>query len=152
MASSYSSSRRTGLTHAQPGLPRSSLVRSCSPESRSLRRRWRSRGSTEALCSAIVAQLAVALLGERDARLEHHCQRAQLALSGRTRSAARLRVAVPGAREAREAGATAVAMRSEHRADAALAVDVRTDDDPVRLHALKHRLSRDQREAVDGDA
>ena len=56
---------------------------------------------------------------DRDAGLQHRRERAQLALGGPARRVAGAGVAVPGAGEAREAGAPAVAVRREHRADAA---------------------------------
>jgi hypothetical protein len=40
----------------------------------------------------------------------------------------------------------------QHRADAAVTVRVRADDDPVRLDALEHRHARGKGHAVDGDA
>ena len=53
-------------------------------------------------------------------------------VGGGSRAPRRARVAVPGPREAGEARAAAVAVRGEHRADAALAVRVGADDDPAR--------------------
>jgi hypothetical protein len=59
------------------------------------------------------------------------------------------REAVPRAGEREEARAAAVAVRREHRADAAGAVGVGADDDRVAADALEHRPPRVLGEAVD---
>ena len=80
-----------------------------------------------------------------EARLEHRPQRVELAPGGPSGARRRLRVAVPGAREADEAGAAAVAVRGEHRADAARAVGIGADDDVVSLEPLEHGAARGAR-------
>ena len=93
-------------------------------------------------------------LGEvvgREARLEQGAERAQLA-AGRQAGALGVRVAVPGAREAGEAGAPAVSVRGEHRADAAVAIHIGADDDRVGVDALQHRLLGPGRQRLDGEA
>ena len=90
----------------QPARSRSSPRRLVSPVGRRSRRRCVRSASTSgrpmrARCSAAaVAQLA-GLVGVDQRRLEHRLQRAQLAL-GRGARPARVRVAVPGAGEARQ--------------------------------------------------
>ena len=64
-----------------------------------------------------------------------------------------LGVAVPGAREAGEVGAAAVAVGGEHRADAAVAVRVGADDDAA-VRRIPSSIARRvvERQAVDGEA
>jgi hypothetical protein len=93
-------------------------------------------------------QLAALLALGEDRRLQVCLEHPQLAHS-RAPGAAGTGEAVPRTGERDEAGATAVAVRGEHRADAALAVGVRADDDVVRADALQHRLARAERQTVD---
>jgi hypothetical protein len=91
-----------------------------------------------------------ALLGHQ-ARLELAGEDPQLARSGRARLLG-AGEGVPGAGEGDEARAATVAVRREHRADAALAVAVGADDDLVAADALEHRHPRALRQAVDREA
>ena len=76
------------------------------------------------------------------ARLQVRDQHAKLAPARAARTAPGTGEAVPGVREREEIGAPAAAVRREHRADAAFAVDVRADDDRLPLRdARQHRFA-----------
>src|SRR5207302_9319624 len=84
-----------------------------------------------------------------DAPLELGGEDPHLALAGAARATAGAGVSVPSPREAEEIGAAALAMRGEHRADAALAVGVGADDDVVGAHAIEHRDAGRDGQAID---
>src|ERR1700691_1882791 len=86
----------------------------------------------------------------QQARLQVRDEHPELARTRAPRTATGAGEAIPGAREGQEVGAPAAAVRGEHRADAAFAVDIRADDDwlPV-AYAVEHRLARTHRQAVD---
>ena len=91
---------------------------------------------------------AVGISPSSEARLERDAESADLASSGEA-GALGAGVAVPRPREAGEAGAAAIAVRGEHRADAArLAVHIGADDDRIRVDATKHRLTGHAAEAA----
>ena len=83
--------------------------------------------------ASIVASPDLGARSSSRQRLASSCarERAHLALGRPAGAAARAGEAVPGAREAAEVGAAAAAVRGEHRADAAPAIGVGADDDPV---------------------
>jgi hypothetical protein len=87
---------------------------------------------------------AVFELGHEDAQLAR--RRLPAGLSGACE-------AVPRSRERQEIGALAAAVGREHRADAAVIVDVRADNHAlVAAHAREHRFARGSRHAVDRQA
>jgi hypothetical protein len=77
----------------------------------------------------------------------------QLALGDRAHLPSGAGKPIPGASEREKVGARTPAVRRQHRAHAAVAVDVRAGDDAlVRLHAIEHRLARRRRQAIDRSA
>lgn len=92
------------------------------------------------------------LLVAKQADLDVAAKSAELARGGEPRSVGACE-SVPGAREAGEAGAAAVAVGSEHRADPArLLVGVAAGDDLVVVDAAEHREPRSARQDVHGGA
>jgi hypothetical protein len=77
-------------------------------------------------------------------------QNVQLPPGGSPRLAARPREPVPRFGKRDEVRAPATAVRRQHRAHAALTIDVRAHDDPLGARdPLEHRFARSHRQAVD---
>jgi F420-dependent oxidoreductase-like protein len=90
------------------------------------------------------------LVVRREAVLELAHENAQLARRRLSTVARDASEAVPRSHEREEALALPLAVRREHRADAAAFVDVRAGDHAlVRAHARQHRFARCDRHAVD---
>jgi hypothetical protein len=88
------------------------------------------------------------VLGE-DRGLEVRLEDAQLARR-RATDGGRARERIPRPAERQVGRAAAVAVRGEHRADAAAAVGVGAGDDGVRSDSGEHRLARAHRQTPDG--
>ena len=103
--------------------------------------------ATDALCSAIAAARSRRPRGSASRPpAGPRAPAARARVAGRTRGA---REGVPRAGEREEARAAAVAVRGEHRADAAVAVGVGADDDRVLADAVEHGPPRALRQPVD---
>ena len=114
-----------------------------------LTRRGRRRRAAAARCSAIAAARSVGApsLGASDASSRCSSGAARARSRGGRRGRARSR---PRSGRRPASGAAAVAVRGQHRADAAAVVGVGADDDRVRADAVEHRLARAHGQGVDG--